>query len=98
MANGLINGLASGAATGYYNPNNGERTPHYNVGGTYSSNSNPSSKVCVLGPLTMPNHSCVNSTLSNFYPGGGGNESFKHGDRESLVSVLMILHLGILRK
>ena len=87
MANGLINGLASGAATGYYNPNNGERTPHYNVGGTYSSNSNPSSKVCVLGPLTMPNHNCVNSTLSNFYPGGGGNESFKHGDRESLVSV-----------
>lgn len=87
MANGFINGLASGAATGYYNPNNGERTPHYNVGGTYSSNSNPSSKVCVLGPLTMPNYSCVNSTLSNFYPGGGGNESFKHGDRESLVSV-----------
>ena len=35
----------------------------------------------------MPNHSCVNSTLSNFYPGGGGNESFKHGDREALVSV-----------
>ena len=84
MANGMIDGLASGAATGYYNPNNRERNPHDGVGGSYSSGSD-SDGVCVLGPLTMPNKDCVISKY--FSPGGYGAESFGHDDRESLVSV-----------